>query len=186
MSDRIDKICAEINAIANDAAATFGHLGRDQLNWKAAARSWSIAQCFDHLITVNSLYFPLFDRMRSNGTNPTWLERYSPFSGYFGRYLIRTLGPDYKKKTRTTRRGYPSASDLDREIVSRFGEHQRQLSEKVNGISREIDLAKRIITSPLMGFVTYSLDDTLTILTVHERRHLDQARRVMESEGFAD
>lgn len=186
MLDRIATVCREIDAIANDASAAFGKLGRDQLNWKINGRTWSIAQCFDHLITVNTLYFPLFERMRQNGIELTWLERYSPLSGFFGRYLIRTLSPEYKKKSKTSRKGFPSASDLDGEIISRFSEHQKHLSEKINAISREIDLAKQIITSPLMGFVTYSLGDALTILTVHERRHLDQARRVMETEGFAD
>jgi len=186
MSERIDNICSEIDAIAKDAASTFGHLGRDQLNWKSAARTWSIAQCFDHLITVNTLYFPLFERMRSSGVAGTWWERNSPLSSFFGRYLIRTLSPEYKKRSKTTRKGYPSASDLDGEIVSRFSDHQTRLSEHINALSPEIDLAKHIITSPMMGFVTYSLDDALTILAVHERRHLDQARRVLESDGFAD
>jgi hypothetical protein len=40
---------------------------------------------------------------------------------------------------------------------------------------------KTIITSPLAGFVTYSLDDCLTILIVHERRHVLQAKRVVQS-----
>jgi len=186
MNDRIAKITGEIDAIAQDAATTFGGLGRDQLNWKPATKSWSVAQCIDHLMTINSMYFPLFERMRSNDMSNTFWERYSPLSGFFGRYLIKTLSPEYPKKMKTTRKAYPSASDLDGTIISQFGEHQRQLGEHIRQISPEVDLQKTIITSPLLGFVTYSLDDTLTILTVHERRHLLQARRVMETDGFSD
>ena len=186
MNDRITKTTAEIDAIAKDAAATFGSLGRDQLNWKPATKSWSVAQCFDHLMTINSMYFPLFERMRSNDVSNTFWEKYSPLSGFFGRYLKKTLSPEYPKKMKTTRKAYPSASDLDGKIISQFGEHQRHLAEHIGQISPEIDLRKTIITSPLLSFVTYSLDDTLTILTVHEHRHLLQAQRVMETDGFSD
>jgi hypothetical protein len=107
-------------------------------------------------------------------------------SGFFGRYLIRVLSPDYSKKIKTSKKAYPSASDLGGDILERFEGHQRQLAEHISQVSPKIDLKKMVITSPLLGFVTYSLDDTLTILTVHERRHFDQAKRVMDADGFAD
>jgi hypothetical protein len=186
MNDRLEKTANEVKEIADDAAAAFGGLGRDQLNWKPAPQSWSIAQCFDHLITVNSLYFPVFERMRSDNVMSRFWERNSPLSGFFGRYLIKILSPEYRKKVKTSKKAYPSASDLGGDIIKRFGEHQRQLAEHVRQVSPKIDLKKMIITSPLLGLVTYSLDDTLTILTVHERRHFEQARRVMNSDAFAD
>lgn len=186
MDDRISNIRAEIEQVANDATATFGHLGRDQLNWKSSPKVWSIAQCFDHLITINRLYFPMFVKMRGDAVANSFWERYSPLSGFFGRYLIKVLSPDYSKKINTTKRAYPSASDLGGDIIERFNEHQQQLAEHISRVSPKIDLQKTVITSPLLGFVTYSLDDTLTILTVHERRHFNQARRVMDADGFAD
>jgi hypothetical protein len=96
------------------------------------------------------------------------------------------LSPEYNKKIKTSTKAYPSASDLGGDIIKRFEEHQQQLAEHISQVSPKIDLKKTVITSPLLGFVTYSLDDTLTILTVHERRHFDQARRVMDADGFAD
>ena len=186
MEDRIANIGTEIEQIAKDATATFGHLGRDQLNWKLSPKVWSIAQCFEHLITINSLYFPIFVKMRSDDVSNSFLEKYSPLSSIFGRYLIKVLSPDYSKKIKTSKKALPSASDLGGDIIERFNEHQRQLAEHVGQVSPKIDLNRTVITSPLLGFVTYSLDDTLTILTVHERRHFDQAKRVMDADGFAD
>jgi len=186
MDDRLDKTAAELQAIAEEAAATFGGLSRDQLNWKPATHSWSIAQCFDHLITMNKLYFPVFERMRSGQVTNTFWEKHSPLSGFFGRYLIKVTSPDHPKKVKTSKKAYPSASDLGSDVIGRFGEHQHELAERIRQVSPKIDLKKTIITSPLLGFVTYSLSDTLTLLTVHERRHFEQARRVMNSEAFAD
>jgi hypothetical protein len=50
----------------------------------------------------------------------------------------------------------------------------------LRAISPAVQL-QTIITSPLAGFVTYSLDDCLTILVVHERQHILQAKRVIGS-----
>jgi hypothetical protein len=52
------------------------------------------------------------------------------------------------------------------------------------GIPHSLDRERTIVTSPLLRWVTYSLDDCLTILVVHEKRHFLQARRVMEVGGF--
>src|ERR1044071_9807720 len=116
MDDRFTNICADIEKVAKDATATFGHLGRDQLNWKQSSKIWSIAQCFDHLITINSLYFPIFEKMRSDGVANSFWEKYSPLSGIFGRYLIKVLSPEYPKKIKTTKKAFPSASDLGGDI----------------------------------------------------------------------
>jgi hypothetical protein len=179
-ADRIKSVISDLESISEEAQASFGHLTGAQLNWKPDAGSWSVAQCLDHLITINSLYFPLFEKMKSGRIGNTFLEKYSPLSGFFGRYLINASAPENLKKMKTSRIAYPSASEIDDGIVEKFREHNRELGSRIGSISSDIELTT-IITSPLAGFVTYSLDDCLTILVVHERRHLLQAKRVMES-----
>jgi hypothetical protein len=182
MNDRIQSVISDLESISEDARASFGGLTSRQLNWKPAAKSWGVAQCLEHLITINSLYFPIFEKMRVGNVSNSFWEKYSPFSGFFGRFLIKGLGPENPKKMKTSKKAYPSSSEIDGGIVERFREHQRQLAGHIGKISPELDL-KTMLTSPLAGFVTYSLDDCLTILVVHERRHLLQAKRVMESFG---
>jgi DinB superfamily len=184
MIDRLSEVVSALRTISTDAESYFSSLSSEQLNWKPAITSWSVAQCFDHLITINSLYFPLFERLRSPNVSPTIWERYSPLSGFFGRYLIKNLNPDYSGKMNTSKKAYPSFNEIDYTIIERFIEHQRHLAEHIRSISRELDLKKTIITSPLMGFVTYSVDDCLTVLVVHEQRHFLQAQRVMRSQEF--
>lgn len=99
---------------------------------------------------------------------------------------MKVLSPEYSKKIKTSKKAFPSASDLGGDIIKRFDEHQQQLAQHISQVSPKIDLKKTVITSPLLGLVTYSLDDALTIVTVHERRHFDQAKRVMDADGFAD
>ena len=179
IADRTKSVITELESISEDARAAFGHLTGEQLNWRPDAKSWSVAQCLDHLITINTLYFPIFERMKSGPRENTFWEKYSPLSGFFGRYLIKALGPENPKKTKTSKIAYPSASEIEDTIVERFREHNRELGSRIANISSTVDL-KTVITSPLAGFVTYSLDDCLTILVVHERRHVLQAKRVIE------
>ena len=178
--ERTMSVITDLEAISEDARGAFGDLTGAQLNRKPDEKSWSVAQCLDHLITINRLYFPVFEKMKSGHVESTFLEKYSPLSGFFGRHLIRAMGPENPKKMKTSKIAYPSASEIDDTIVEKFREHNRELAGHIESISPYVDL-KTIITSPLAGFVTYSLDDCLTILVVHERRHLLQAKRVQQA-----
>jgi hypothetical protein len=46
------------------------------------------------------------------------------------------------------------------------------------------DLRGLKVTSPVSPVATYSLLDAYRILVAHERKHFEQARRVMQTEGF--
>jgi len=184
MSDRIDQVVNDLRAVAEDSHTVFGSLSATQLNWKPDPKSWSVAQCFDHLITTHSLYFPLFERLAVGDSKSSFWERISPLSRFFGRFLINSMRPENVKKMKTTAKAQPSSSEIDAGIIERFREHQNTIIEHVKKLPADIDLSRTIITSPLLGIVTYSLDDTLTILVVHCQRHFGQAKRVIESVGF--
>lgn len=184
MNTDISTICSDLQQAAIDAAAAFGGLSAKQLNWKPAEKSWSVAQCFDHLITTHSLYFPLLQRLEKGGVTPTRWEKFLPLSGVFGRFLIKGMMPDNQKKMKTTSKAFPSTSEIGGDIIEVFSDHQHQMIEHLQRLPADIDPAKTIVTSPLLGAITYSLADTFTILVVHCQRHIGQAMRVMETAGF--
>ena len=113
----------------------------------------------------------------------TW-QKLSPFSGLFGRFLIKTLDPKNPQKSKTTGRAFPSSSEIGADIIERFCEHQDQMIYHLQKLPIDLDPAKIIVTSPLLEFVTYSLADTLTFVPMHCERHFGQARRVMQTAGF--
>ena len=164
--------------------ATFGGFSTEHLNWKPDTKSWSVAQCFDHLIVTHSLYFPLFEQLANGDTKMSFLENYSPFSGFFGRFLIKGLDPKNLKKMKTTAKASPSSSGIDGEIIRRFCDHQLEMIAALNKLPDSLDAKKTIITSPLLGAITYSLNDTFTFVPMHCERHFDQAKRVTEAAGF--
>jgi len=179
MNQRSREAIHTLEEVTADARATFGGLSEEELNRRPGDGGWSVAQCLDHLITINTLYFPLLDSMRVGPPTSTAWERFSPLSGLFGRLLVKTLSPDSRKTLKTTRKAMPSSSTIDAGIIDRFAEHQEALIQRVRGIATSVDPDRTIVTSPLAGFITYSLADCLTLLAVHERRHLAQAKRVL-------
>jgi hypothetical protein len=184
MNDRIDSVISDLERTTNDFRSTFGGLSSEQLNWKPAPKSWSVAQCIDHLIVTHSQMFPILDRIAAGGARATFWEKYSPLTGFFGRFLIKGLDPANTKPMKTTSKAEPSASEIPGDIVGKYAEHQQEMIEHVRKLPRDIDPAKTIVTSPLLGFVTYSLDDWYTILTHHGRRHFNQAKRVAHTADF--
>jgi hypothetical protein len=184
MRKDISAICSDLEQVADSARRDFGSLSPQQLNWKPAEKSWSIAQCFDHLINTHSLYFTVFQRLANGDKQSSFLERVSPFSGFFGRLLIKNLDPTNLKKMKATASVEPSASEIGGDIIDRFCGHQHELIKYIQALPPDIAPAKTIITSPLLGFVTYSLEDCFTVLVVHCQRHFGQAKRVTEVTGF--
>lgn len=184
MTRRIEQIASDLQRSANDARRAFGSLSIEQLNWQPAPESWSVAQCFDHLIVTHGRFLPVLARYRNGPVPASFWERYSPLSRFFGRFLIRSLQPDNPKKIKTTSRGQPSISAIDTGIIDRYCEHQEILNEHVKDLPSDINLKKTIITSPMLAFFTYSLDDWLTIAVIHCQRHHLQAKRVTEAADF--
>ncbi|MCA1617793.1 MAG: DinB family protein [Acidobacteria bacterium] len=179
----VDGFVAELRAIAEDARKVFGRLTPAQLNWKPSTEEWSVGQCFDHLITTNTSFFPDMERVAAGKhRNGAW-ARVSPLSGFFGRFILGALDPEKGRKIKAPRAFLPTSSDVDADVIGRF---ERNLSEAAARMraTEGVDLGRTILTSPAMGLVTYSLLDVYRIFVAHGRKHFEQARRVTRSEGF--
>jgi hypothetical protein len=179
----LPQIYDEAEAIAGDAKTLFGHLNSQQLNWKPAADSWSVAQCLDHLISINREYHPTFDRILKGEYGKTLLHRLPFLPAMSGRFMIKILSPNSHQKYKAPAAAKPSSSSLDPQIVERFITHQRETLAKMRSLE-DRDPARIIITSPFASVVVYSLLDTFRLLVAHERRHFAQAQRVMGTDGF--
>jgi hypothetical protein len=183
MNSELDNLIKEARAIAVDAEKRFGELNAAQLNWQPNAESWSVGTCFDHLIKTNSEMCGAAES-HIKGTHKATIWERLPFGHkFFGNFVIKATLPENPKKVKSPKVFAPTASDVRGDVVKRFVESHKRVVETLEA-SREIDSAKIIVTSPVAKFVTYSLLDAYTIIVQHELRHLKQAERVMQSEGF--
>ena len=176
------EIEAELHAVARDTAATFGHLTERQLNWRPATNSWSVAQCLDHLLSANREMFDAIDAAFVRP--PTIWQRLPGLPRLFGRLLIRSQMPEATRKFTAPTQATPSASAIDASIVQRFIDHQSEVAKRVHAI--DAASAGCTMVSPFVSFITYSVLDGCRLIVTHERRHVEQARRVLRHPGFPD
>ena len=182
MNERKNHVTTELNAIAEDARNSFGSLSTEQLNWKPAADSWSVAQCLDHLIKTNEQFYPEFEKLATGTRKNTFWQNYSPFTGMGGRFLVNAVMND-SKKVKAPSKSIVPPSDLPPDIVERFAANLEEVCRKVEACG-SADPKKTVVTSPFFAIMTYTLDDAYTVLVEHSKRHIRQAKRVVETGGF--
>src|SRR5262245_56558086 len=163
------------NNTAQEAKNTFGSLTPAQLNWKPSAERWSVAQCFDHLLTSNKGYFPTIEGVIA-GIKPTFWQRMPVLPGLAARLLIKSLDPKSTRKIKAAQKFQPAQSDISSTVIDDFVHQQARVVEKMKS-TEPLYLEKIVISSPVAPAIIYSLMDAYRIIVVHERRHFEQARR---------
>lgn len=182
MKYSVDGLTREAESIAEQVERTFGGLNAEQLNWKPDEASWSIGQCLEHLIITNKLEFPAIEKAFSgNYKNPFW-SRVPFLPGFFGQTAIYLCKPENTRKFKAPKSFRPSKSEIGESIVTDFVDNQKDVIELFNR-SRNLDLRKTKIFSPISDLVTYSLHDSFVLLVVHEQRHFQQAERVLAAQN---
>ena len=182
MDERIKSIQSQMTEASTDAAAAFGGLTVEQLNWKPSEKGWSVAQCLDHVIRTNHEFDAEFAKLASGARKNSFWENISPLTGWGGRFLVNAVSEDSKKAKVPSKRIVPP-SDLAADIVQQFVEHIGEVNRQVEACAGA-DLEKTVVTSPFLFIFTYRLDDAFTVLVEHTKRHIRQAKRVMATDGF--
>src|SRR5215213_5081065 len=113
----LPKLISEANTLAANAKATFGQLTVSQLNWKPSAERWSVAQCFDHLLTSNRGYFPVFENVLA-GKKQTFWESMPVLPGLAGKLLIRSLEPSSTRKLKAPKKFQPAQSEISGSVIN--------------------------------------------------------------------
>lgn len=179
----LPEVRAEAEAITHEVQTTFSQLNAEQLNWKPNAEAWSVGQCLEHLIAANREMSVPLDEVLSERKRATRWERMPLLPGFFGRLMVKSVSPIAKQKLKAPTKIRPTASALDPQIVGSFVAEQRELIDRLTRLDNFF-VEKIIITSPFVKLITYSVLDACRLIVAHERRHLAQARRVMETPGF--
>jgi hypothetical protein len=179
----LDEVRAGLAGVADDAQATFAGLDAQQVNWRPDGARWSVAQCFEHLCAANRLMIQQAEAALDQSRTRTVWQRLPVLPGVFVRMLIRSQSPEAAWRFKAPADAQPSASDIAPDILRRFIEQNRAAVALVQRLD-EPRAAREIMTSPFASMITYSVLDGWRLMLTHDRRHLEQARRVTQSRGF--
>jgi len=94
-----------LDGMAQETQAAFGGFDARQLNWRPDAARWSVAQCFEHLLTANFLMFQAAEVALKNARPRTVWQRLPILPGVLGRMLIRSQAPSGARRFHRTIQG---------------------------------------------------------------------------------
>ena len=172
-----------LDALGRETQSAFGGFTSGQLNWRPDAAQWSIAQCFEHLLTANQLVLQAASNALSGTSPPTFWERAPVLPAIWGRLLVRSQAPTTTRKFTAPSKAQPSTSDIAGDIIQRFIKQHHDVVSQIQTVD-ERDAARAIMTSPFLKVVTYSVLDAFRLLLAHDRRHFEQAQRVTGAPAF--
>jgi hypothetical protein len=169
--------------IARDVEGRFGPLSARQLNWRPDATRWSVGQCLEHLLTTNTLMFVQADDALDPAHPRSIWQRLPGLPSLFGKLLVRSQAPEATRKFKAPTPARPTTSDIAADVVQRFAAQHRVAVERVAALD-ENRAARAIMTSPFASIVIYSVLDGWRLILTHDRRHVEQARRVTQAAEF--
>jgi hypothetical protein len=183
MNAALPELIAGVENNSANARAKFGALSKEQLNWKPSAESWSVGQCFDHLIKGDEGLLEKILPVIEGRHKTTFFERLPFLPKFFGGFLLKAVAPENPKKMKNPAVIDPAQSDIEAGVVEKYLDIQKKASAAMQ-LSGNIDLEKAIMTSPVASFITYSVMDGYRVIVTHDKRHLLQAERVTQADGF--
>jgi hypothetical protein len=183
MNAELPDLIAGVESNSAEARAKFGALSKEQLNWKPSAESWSVGQCLDHLIKGDEGLLEKILPVIEGRHKTTFFERLPFLPKFFAGFLLKAVAPENPKKMKNPAIIDPEQSDIEADVVEKYLDIQKKASAVMRS-SAKIDAKKTIMTSPIASFITYSVMDGFRVIVTHDKRHLLQAERVTEADGF--
>lgn len=183
LTPAIDDFRRQFEQLADDADALVATLSDEQFAWPPAPNAWSIAQCIDHLNVTARLYLPLLDDGIANAIRQG-LYGEGPFTYWWlARMFVRMLEPPPRLRMKAPVPFQPPPPRARREIMAAFRAYQVQYVDRLRQ-ANGLDLARARVRSVAAAWIYMPLGTGFAVMAAHERRHLWQARKVMEAPGF--
>ncbi len=174
---------SELERQTVQAATVANGLSESAFNWQPnSGKSWSVAQCLDHLVIMNRMYVKTLQDAVAD--NEDQLEpRKNPIqpSGWLTRLFVSYEEPPPKIKLPAPKKIAPP-SNLTGAVIEDFKAVQLRLVDFVREWG-DADLGDLKVKDPLFP-IHLTADTELLIIAAHNRRHLWQAENVKKSPGF--
>jgi hypothetical protein len=183
LAREIDEFRQQFEQISADADTLVTPLDDQQFVWKAGPNLWSIAECLEHMNATARSYLPAIDEGIADAIkHGAYAE--GPFHyNLIGRLFSHLMEPPARLRLRTSPDKQPGPQRPKRETLAGFRAYQVQYVDRLRQ-ANGIDLSRSCVRSPLASWIRIPLGSAFASMAAHERRHLWQARRIRQLEGF--
>jgi hypothetical protein len=180
----LQQLLDEIDAVDRAVDALVAPLSDEQFFWKPDdGRSWSIAQCLEHLAIINGTYGAAvakgIESARARGLTggrPIELP-------LFGRMFVKAMEPPVKRRLRAPRKAIPQTTRAREEIMRAFADGHA-LTRGTIRAAADIDVNRARFVNPFIRFIRWTIGTGLQVGPAHDRRHVWQAENVRKTPGF--
>lgn len=173
----------DIDVIRQTSQENFAGLTKEQLNWQPGEKKWSIGQCLAHLIKINRAYCDAIRNKLDTSANAA-TNGQAPFQhSLMGRLFIKLMDPRSSLKMPAPPAMRPDVQTFEPSVVQEFIDQQAEIAELLTKAG-EYDFTRVKIPSPFFGLLKFRLGEIFDVVVKHEQRHVQQAKRVMQAEGF--
>jgi hypothetical protein len=173
----IEQSLTEANQTRVNVEKKFLHLSSEELNWKPDPKSWSAAECFQHLIFTNNSYLKHFSEV-SKTESGNVMDSIDFKHSFWGKLILYFVNPKTKMKSKTSASFNPSNSKVDFDVIRKYLEQNDLLTKSISGM-QNLDLKRLKIASPINSKIRYNLGDAIRILILHDQRHIQQAEKAL-------
>ena len=178
LSPEVDDFRKQFEQIAADADALASPLTDAQCAWQPAPESWSVAHCLDHLNATARSYLPVLDEGVADAIR-RGLYSPGPYTyNWIGRGFVWIMEPPVRVRAKAPKPFQPAPSRPRHAIMAAFRAYQVQYVDRLRQASG-LDLAHARVSSPAARWLRMPLGSAFALMVAHERRHLEQARRVI-------
>jgi len=181
----IQDLCNDFSSLKEQTLQLVADLSHEQFIWKPAVNKWSVAECLDHLNVAGGMMLSAIRQAVDRGHREGILAE-PPFTyGFFSRTFVRLMEPSSRLKVKSVRLYLPAtAANLEKDkVVEEIMQLQDDFMEQVKR-SDGLDLRCIRVSSPAIRLLRLSLGAWFAVTVAHEKRHLEQARRVTKNPGF--
>lgn len=180
----LEAAARQFESTKHEAAGLVASLTDVQVNWRPAPGRWSIGECLLHLATSTDAALASLDQAIAHAQERGWVARGPYRYGWFTRWNVRSMEPPPAFRMRTFRIFEPPATAMRGGAVARaLADSRDRLLERTR-VAAGVDLKRAIVVSPAMRLFRLPLGGYLAFLAAHDRRHLWQARQVLQASGF--
>jgi len=175
----------ELHSVEQEVRLDLSKLSAEQFNWRPAEGKWSVAECIDHLALVTGLMLenakPVLEKARAAGMTGQGPYRYRMMGGWF----VKMMEQPGKRPMPSPKNFAPGSNLEQAQVLARYQSVMRDFAETMEAsYSLPLDKLKARSAAEGGGWLKFNIAAWYAASLAHNRRHLAQARRVMDAPGF--
>jgi len=178
LPDDLAAILQGLEESDRQARALIAELDEERFNWRPDERSWSVAQCLDHLNAGNRIYCESMRGALEIAQRKNAARRGPIQQRAFERWFVGSLEPSSHRRLPAPRKIVPAARKSRAEVGEEWARIQAQIRDLLVQAA-PLDLNRTRFLNPFIPLFRFSVGTGFLVMETHERRHLLQARNVV-------